>query len=62
MWMTTIKPDYHNAVKAYNALVISRQNYDLNLWSHERFFTCERNVIVGDVVNTVAFLASCVIL
>ena len=62
MWMETIKPDYHNAVKAYNTLVISSQNYDLNLWSHERLFACERNVLLGYVTSTVAFLASCVIL
>ena len=62
MWMATIKPDYHNAFKAYNTLVISSHNYDLNLWSYERFFTCERNVILGYVTNTVAILTSCVIL
>ena len=62
MWMATIKPDYHNAVKVYNTLVISSQNYDLNLWSHERLFVCERNVLLGYVTNILAILTSCVIL
>ena len=62
MWMATIKLDYHNAAKAYNTLVLNGQNYDLNLWSHERFFTYEANLILGYVTNAVAILALCVIL